>query len=85
LDILIVSIGRAEVLSAEGNSIKILSDGSFFGEIALLFANRRTATVQAITHCDMFVLTRRDFIQVLKRFPRLAKVFLQMKKQYTIT
>jgi len=58
----IVAEGRAEVTvkQAEGHEITIsyLSDGDFFGEIALISEEPRTASVKALTDCKLLVLDR---------------------------
>lgn len=40
--------------------VATLHAGDFFGEIALLTAERRSATVQAVTDCQLYELSRRD-------------------------
>ena len=47
--------------------------GSFFGEMSVLFDQRRTATVQAVTFCDLFTLTQRDLYTLLDSFPGFAE------------
>eukprot|EP00744_Colponema_vietnamica_P011795 GILI01016569.1.p1 GENE.GILI01016569.1~~GILI01016569.1.p1 ORF type:complete len:157 (-),score=37.13 GILI01016569.1:251-688(-) len=44
-------------------------DGGFFGEIALIYETKRTATIVARTYCDMFILTKDDFDDVKEKFP----------------
>lgn len=47
--------------------------GDFFGEVALLHNVPRTANVRAITRCDIFVLAREDYENVLRYFPDLRE------------
>lgn len=58
----IVEEGRAEVTvkQAEGHEITIayLGDGDFFGEMALISEDVRSASVKAITDCKLLVLDR---------------------------
>jgi pilus assembly protein CpaE len=58
----VVAEGRAEVTvkQAEGHEITIsyLSDGDFFGEIALISEEPRTASVKALSDCKLLVLDR---------------------------
>ncbi len=58
----VVEEGRAEVAvqQAEGHEITIayLGDGDFFGEMALISEEVRTASVKALTDCRLLVLDR---------------------------
>lgn len=67
-----VHTGRVEILSRENSPLAVLPAGSFFGEMALLTNNPRSATARAITYCDLFVLSREDFEKVLNRYPHFA-------------
>eukprot|EP00756_Hemistasia_phaeocysticola_P016407 Hpha_TRINITY_DN15473_c0_g2::TRINITY_DN15473_c0_g2_i1::g.174075::m.174075/K04904/KCNH1; potassium voltage-gated channel Eag-related subfamily H member 1 len=71
--------GVAEVLAATGSHISTLGKGNFFGEMALLFARngsqaKRTASVRALSYCDLFKLKKDQFLQILSRFPRFRRV-----------
>jgi CPA2 family monovalent cation:H+ antiporter-2 len=46
-----------------------LGPGDFFGEMALLSGARRSATVTALDFCDLFFISRRDFLSFLARHP----------------
>ncbi len=74
--IYVVIQGRLKALttSDEGDDVvfSILGEGEVFGEIALLGRPRRTATVTAITPCDLLVIDRRDFLQFLRTHPEAA-------------
>eukprot|EP00920_Eleutheroschizon_duboscqi_P014959 GHVT01034536.1.p1 GENE.GHVT01034536.1~~GHVT01034536.1.p1 ORF type:complete len:443 (+),score=102.50 GHVT01034536.1:605-1933(+) len=72
----LVASGRVAV-EAEGIRITTLADGSVFGEMALLgVSGRRTATVKALTFCDVRLLRRASFLRVLRAFPG-QKIILQ--------
>lgn len=49
----------------ELKEVNVLSGGSHFGELALLNAGPRTATVKCLEDADFAVLTRADFREVL--------------------
>ncbi len=49
-----------------------LSDGTFFGEIALLHQTNRTGTVTAMRKTRLLVLDAQDFHALLQRVPALA-------------
>jgi CRP-like cAMP-binding protein len=56
-----------EVVVGKGEQQKVvanLGEGSFFGEIALLFESKRTASIRAKTYCDLFVLRKADLDKV---------------------
>ena len=68
-----ISRGTVEVIAADGQTIlSTLSDGDFFGEIALLFQRPRTASIRAIDFCDMYSLDKETFERVLTYFPDFA-------------
>jgi CRP/FNR family cyclic AMP-dependent transcriptional regulator len=55
-----IDAGTAEVTRG-GEAIAELGAGDFFGELALLEEDRRTATVTARTPMSLVVMTRSDF------------------------
>ncbi|GBG32167.1 Cyclic nucleotide-gated cation channel [Hondaea fermentalgiana] len=60
----------------------VLSEGSFFGEIALLKTNsRRTATVRSFTYSHLNVLYKKDFEAILLNFPEDAALLANEAKQ----
>ena len=68
----VVEEGRAEVLK-DGTRIAELGPGDFFGEIALLEEQRRTASVVARTPMRLVVMHRRDFQHMQEEMPRVAE------------
>ena len=53
--------------------LSTLTDGDFFGEIALFTdQKRRTATVKSISYSDLYRLDRELFDEVLRRYPKIA-------------
>lgn len=64
-----------------------LSDGHFFGEVALLSDKPRTATVVAMTKVELMVLTRTSFSALLKAHPSMktiAETYQKKRVQKTI-
>jgi glucose-6-phosphate 1-dehydrogenase len=64
--------GEVEVQGDAGASVATLGPGDFFGELSLLLAQPRIASVRAISPCDLFVLKQADFHKVLKDHPDFA-------------
>ncbi len=66
--------GELEVVSGDGKKvIAILRDGNFFGEISLFKNSPRTASVKAVTYSDLYILEKKNFEQILSRFPSVAE------------
>jgi hypothetical protein len=69
----IISRGMVEVTSADGRTIySTLSDGAFFGEIALLFSLQRTASIRALEYTDLYSLDDQTFEKILARYPEFG-------------
>jgi len=64
--------GKLEVIS-NNDVLTVLTDGDFFGEIALFTdKKRRTATVKSVFYSDLYRLDRELFEEVLKGYPQIA-------------
>jgi CRP-like cAMP-binding protein len=63
--------GTVEV-TRNGEHLVELGPGDFFGEIALVEQDRRTATVLAITPVTAIVMHARDFDAMRGEFPTIA-------------
>lgn len=63
-------------VTKDGQEIRTLGPGDFFGEIALLEDTPRTATVVAKTPLRFFVLTRQSFRSMLAHQPELERKVL---------
>jgi len=50
---------------------RLLSDGEFFGEIALMKDIKRTATVMSLTECQLLYLDTHDFHHLLEQHPEV--------------
>lgn len=62
--------GQVEVKSHAGISF-VLKAGDFFGEIALLERCPRTATVRAMSRCQLLILDAHDFHRFVAAYPNL--------------
>ncbi len=68
--------GEADV-TRQGQRLSTLSDGDFFGEIALIEDIPRTATVTATKPLRFFVLTRQSFWRMVERMPAVERKVLR--------
>lgn len=80
-DMYFISRGELNVVGDNGTVVFTLRDGGFFGEIALLYDTKRTATIVARTYCDMFLLTKEDFKKVLRQFPEQSQGIRQIAQE----
>jgi len=71
---------KALTTSDAGDDVvfSILGSGEVIGEIALLGSSGRTATVTAIDECQLLVIDRRDFLNVLRSHPDVAVELLSV-------
>ena len=68
----VIEEGTVEVIKG-GHHLANLGPGDFFGEIALVERDRRTATVTAITPVTAIVMHGRDFDAMRSGFPQIAQ------------
>ena len=66
----ILEEGQAEVRVMDDDGVleqvKTISDGTGFGELALLYNAPRAATIKAKTNCLLWVLDRNTFNHIVK-------------------
>lgn len=65
--------GSVEIVGPQGQIWASLSSGSFFGEVALILNSKRMASVRTKEICEVFILHKEDFDNVLSRFPEAKK------------
>jgi CRP-like cAMP-binding protein len=76
----VIESGTAEV-ARDGQRINELHAGDFFGEMALLEADRRNATVTATTAMELIVMTRASFRSIDKAMPDVHKTVQEAIEQ----
>lgn len=70
----IVSNGELEVVSGDGERVYAhLGGGNFVGEMALLLDQPRTANVKTKEFCDLYILEKSDFDNILLSHPGFAE------------
>ena len=61
--------------------IRLLQEGDFFGEISMLDADGRTATVTAAGHCELLRIDRRTVDEIAAHHPRIWDVIRRFYEQ----
>jgi CRP-like cAMP-binding protein len=69
-DFFVIISGEVEV-RRKGRRVATLGPGTYFGEIALLSQQPRTATVRAVTPLRLLAIADRDFVELLDAIPEL--------------
>jgi CRP/FNR family cyclic AMP-dependent transcriptional regulator len=82
-----VIVDGVVAVTKDGQEVRRLGPGDFFGEIALVWESpRRTATVTAAEHLRFFVLTRQAFRGLIDRHPDIeAKVLEALEERVRTT
>lgn len=73
-----ITRGKVEILSADQRTrLATLGEGDFFGEMALVFDEPRSATARAQDYCDLYQLDRDAFQRLLAVHPGVAELITQ--------
>lgn len=80
----VVESGTAEI-TFDGQHVRDAGPGDFFGEMALLDEERRTATVTATTPMTLVVMTRASFRAIDQTMPRVHSVVREAITQRRMT
>lgn len=74
--------GSVDVLSSDEHvTFATLPAGSFFGEMSIIFSQKRQASIKAREICEVYVRSKRDFDIVMSDFPEERNVIVQMADQ----
>ncbi|TVR66146.1 MAG: Crp/Fnr family transcriptional regulator [Spirochaetaceae bacterium] len=77
-----ISRGSVDVLAADEETVlATLTEGAFFGEIALLEETQRNATIRTRDYCDLYALNRAVFKEILARHPSFAATVREIALQ----
>lgn len=74
-EMFIIISGKTDVLIGEPGKEQVvatLGPGDYFGEMALLTDEPRSATIKAVEPCETFVLFKNEFDVILERYPSIA-------------
>jgi CRP-like cAMP-binding protein len=72
-----VGVYKNNKLTGETYDVCELGEGSFFGEMSLIDDNPRSATVRALTDCQLFYLSKESFIEFLAHTPSTRLRFME--------
>ena len=76
----LLTAGRLEVTLLGGDPesppVGVIEPPSWFGELAILTRQPRTATVKTLTESEMWTLTRDRFERVFNRYPEMARTLI---------
>ena len=84
----LIQSGSVEVYTENDEkkiSLAKLDVGQIFGEMALVFDERRTASVRSLEDCNLIVITRQSFQQKLSKTDPTIKAIVQMLTQRIIS
>jgi CRP/FNR family transcriptional regulator, cyclic AMP receptor protein len=71
---------KISVPSAEGKDVvfNLVGEGEIFGEIALLDGRPRTADATAMTDCELMMIERRNFLDLVRGQPDIALKLMEV-------
>ncbi len=70
---LMLRVGRHDFGQREKTMARLSGEHhAFFGEMAMLEKDGRSATVRAVTRCGLFVIEREDFERVCEEYPLMG-------------
>ena len=84
----ILEQGSCEVLvkgqiSRKDVFVKDIGPGAIFGEIALLYGTRRTASVRSKENCTVGALSEENFNLLIKYFPEIKNRLKSEARKYS--
>ncbi len=76
-----ISRGDLEAIDDRGNLLGTLSDGDFFGEMALLENRRRGGSVRALDYCEVYELNAAAFSRIVEAHPDFRRHMSEIAQQ----
>ncbi len=77
----IIESGRVKVYCSDKNGkefiMNTLTDGDYFGELALLDDDKRSASVRTMEKSNFCIIYKEDFNQVLEQQPNITKTLIR--------
>jgi len=85
----LIESGQVKISTGSGSNEKIISylgPGNFFGEMALLLNQRRSASVTVVIDADFWVLRKADLDELLEDYPSIAiQLSRELSRRLTTT
>jgi voltage-gated potassium channel len=80
--IFFIAEGSVEIISAaDDKSYGTMSNGDYFGFMSLTLDERRTASLKALSYCEILVLDRADFSRIKEEFPEFSAVLKKVSAE----
>jgi CPA1 family monovalent cation:H+ antiporter len=77
-----ISDGTVEVTSEGGTcSHGTLESGDYFGDLSMMFGERRTPTARAKGYCDVLLLSQEDFERIKQQYPESRDVLKRISSK----
>lgn len=77
----LITAGRVKVYCSESNGkeyiINTLTDGEYFGELAMLDDEKRSASIRTMEPCTFQVIERDDFERIYAAHPNMQRVLIR--------
>lgn len=64
--------GRAVVIK-DKKQLRVLVEGTYFGELGVLLADVRTSSVRAVTNCEVYSCSKKNLLYIMQEFPDVAE------------
>jgi CRP-like cAMP-binding protein len=65
-----------ETSDGQAAVLRVLESGEFFGEMALLDGGERSANASTLSRCELFILERASFLNLITTYPELLTQLL---------
>jgi CRP-like cAMP-binding protein len=71
---------KVSTLGTEGShsTLTLMGPGEIFGELSLLDGGQRSATVTALTRCELIAIDRAPFLQTLRAHPQVGIALMEV-------
>lgn len=83
-ELFVISEGEVAVESAAAGELARLGPSAFFGEIALITDHPRSATIRAVTRCELLAIDRALLRDALSENPEILTVILRFVRDRSI-